>query len=158
MISSRIWDLRRGDDEDNRTSPVGGGFRSLVLPTLLEFNYLKAPLTLAITIIIPAILVGIAPSVIITYGQLLFHAATIARSSLIFGLLCLVILLGVATWTGRRFLTVAFVRSRHLHYALIFPTFVTVREVLRTIGERFGGHSLPPERLWHRRRVATILA
>jgi len=158
MISSRIWDLRRGDDEDNRTSPVGGGFRSLVLPTLLEFNYLKAPLTLAITIIIPAILVGIAPSVIITYGQLLFHTAMYARSSLIFGLLSLIVLLGIATWTGRRFLTVAFVRARQLHYALIFPTFVTVREVLRTIGERFGGHSLSPERLWHRRRVATILA
>src|SRR5690242_15783646 len=141
MTSSRIWDLRRGDDEDNRSSPIGGGFRSLVLPALLEFNYLKAPFTLAITIILPAILVGIAPSVIITYGQLLLHAATLARSRLVIGLTSLLVLLGIAIWTGRRFLMVAFVRARHLHYALIFPTFVTVREVLRTIGERFGGHS-----------------
>jgi len=158
MTSSRIWDLRRGDDEDNRSSPLGGGFRSLVLPTLLEFNYLKAPFTLAITILLPAILVGIAPSVIITYGQLLLHAATLARSRLVIGLTSLLVLLGIAIWTGRRFLMVAFVRARHLHYALIFPTFVTVREVLRTIGERFGGHSLSPRRLWHRRRGATILA
>src|SRR5215831_14607191 len=156
MTRLRIWDLRRGDNEDNRTSPIGGGFRSLVLPTLLEFNYLKAPLTFTITIIIPAILVGIAPSVIITYGQLLFHAAALARSRLIIGLTGLLVLLGVAAWTGRRFLTVAFVRARHLHYALIFPTFVAVRELLRTIGERFGRHSLSPEQLWHRRRVATI--
>src|SRR5215831_6961268 len=104
MTRLRIWDLRRGDDEDNRSSPIGGGFRSLVLPTLLEFNYLKAPLTLVITIIVPAILVGIAPSVIITFGQLLYHAATLARSRLTIGFMSLVVLLGVAAWTGRRFL------------------------------------------------------
>jgi hypothetical protein len=40
----RIWDLRRGDDDDDRTNPHGRGLRSLVFSTALEFNYLKAPI------------------------------------------------------------------------------------------------------------------
>ena len=34
----RIWDLRRGDADDNRTSPAGGGLRSVILSAALEFN------------------------------------------------------------------------------------------------------------------------
>src|SRR5215467_4784006 len=78
----RIWDLRRGDDDDNRSSPYGGGFRSLVIPTLLEFNYLKAPLAFLALVIGPAILVGIAPSVVVTYGRLAYHTLTLAGTNL----------------------------------------------------------------------------
>ena len=42
MSILRIWDLRRGDNDDNRTSPHGRGLRSLVLSTAVEFNPLKA--------------------------------------------------------------------------------------------------------------------
>ena len=38
----RIWDLRRGDADDNRTSPAGGSLRSVVLSAAMEFNYLQA--------------------------------------------------------------------------------------------------------------------
>jgi predicted MPP superfamily phosphohydrolase len=158
MNRSRIWDLHRGDDEDNRFSPVGGGLRGLILPTLLEFNYLKAPFSFVTLVLGPAILVGIAPSVVVTYGQFVFHAAALSRSRVVIGVLCVITLLLVAMWTGQRFLKAAFVRARYLHYALILPIFVAVREVLRTIGEHFGGQSLSPEQLSHRRRVATILA
>lgn len=158
MIGSRIWDMRRGDDDDNRFSPHGGGLLSLILPTLLEFNYLKAPLTILILILGPAILVGIAPSVVITYSQFVLHAASLARSRWIIGIVCLAGLLAVATAVARRFLTAAFVKVRHLHYTLIFPIFVAVREILRSAGESFGGGSLSPERLSRRRRLATILA
>lgn len=158
MIGSRIWDMRRGDNDDNRFSPHGRGLGGLVVPTLLEFNFLTAPLTILILILGPAILVGIAPSVVITYGQFVFHAASLARSRWIIGVACLAGLLTVATAMGRRFLTAAFVKVRHLHYTLIFPIFVAVREILRSFGERFGGGSLSPEQLSRRRRLATIVA
>jgi len=41
MTILRIWDLRRGDDDDNRTSPHGRGLRSIILSTALEFNPLR---------------------------------------------------------------------------------------------------------------------
>src|SRR5215470_10942208 len=41
----RIWDLRRGDHADNRTSPHVHGWRGVILSTLLEFNYLNASIT-----------------------------------------------------------------------------------------------------------------
>jgi len=158
MTGSRIWDLRRGDHDDNRTSTHGGGLRGLVIPTLLEFNYLKAPFSFVILILGPAILVGIAPSVVVTYGQFVLHAATLARSRVIIGLAFLLFLIVAAAWAGRRFLTAAFAKTRHLHYTLIFPIFVALREVLRTIGDRVGGKTLSPEKLSRRRRWATILA
>lgn len=154
----RIWDLRRGDNDDNRSSPYGGGLRGLVLSTLLEFNYLKAPLSFLVLILGPALLVGIAPSVVITYGRLLLLSATVARSTLLAGLGFLAILVVAALWIGRRFLAAAFVKVRHLHYALVFPIFVALREVLRAIGERFGGRSIAPEQLAHKRRLAAVLA
>ena len=42
MTALRIWDFRRGDDDDNRTSPVGGGLRRVLISAALEFNYVKA--------------------------------------------------------------------------------------------------------------------
>src|SRR5438270_450836 len=112
MTASRIWNLRRGDNDDDRFSPQGGGLRGLILPTLLEFNYLKAPLSFLILILGPAILVGIAPSVIVTYGQFVLHAATLATSRMIVGLVSLVALLALAIWMGRRFFGAAFMRAR----------------------------------------------
>ncbi len=156
----RIWDLRRGDDDDNRSSLYGRGFRGLLLPTLLEFNYFKAPLSFLILIVGPALLVGIAASVVITYGQLLFKfsATALERSTLIVGLACLAILAAAAVFIGRRFLETALAKVRHLHYTLVFPTFVVLREVIRAILERFGGRPMTPRQLARRRRLGAALA
>src|SRR5262249_45662217 len=143
----RVWNLRRGDDDDNRSSPYGGGFRSLVIPTLLEFNYLKAPLAFLALVIGPAILVGIAPSVVVTYGRLAYHTLTLAGTNLAVALGLFVLLLGTALWIARPLLRKAFVDFRYLHYALVFPIFVALREVLRTVTERFAGSSITPEQL-----------
>ena len=153
----RIWDLRRGDDDDNRSSPYGSGFRGLVLPTLLEFNYLKAPLSFLVLVLGPALLVGIAASVVITYGRLLFLGTASGRSTLFVELGFLAILVVAALYIGRRFLATALAKVRHLHYTLVFPTFVVLREVLRTIAERFG-RSITPEQLARRRRLSAVLA
>ena len=37
-----LWDLTRGDADDNRSSPHGLGWRTLAISTALEFNYLTA--------------------------------------------------------------------------------------------------------------------
>ena len=56
-----------------------GGLRGLIFSAALEFNYLKAAISFLALIIGPALLVGIAPSVVVTYGRLKFHAAASAR-------------------------------------------------------------------------------
>lgn len=158
MIGLRICDLRRGDHDDNRFSPQSGGLGGLILPTLWEFNYLKAPLIFVFLIIGPAILVGLVPSVIFTYGQFLLQAADITRSRVFTGLGLFALLLAAGFWAGRSLLTAAFVRARSLHYTLIFPIFVSLREVLSSIGERLLGPSISPEQLARMRRICTILA
>ncbi len=154
----RIWDLRRGDNDDNRSSPYGGGLRGLVLSTLLEFNYLKAPLSFLVLILGPALLVGIAPSVVFTYGRLLLRSTAVAGSTLLAELGFLAILVVAALWMGRRFLAAALLKVHHLHYILVFPIFVALREVLRAIGERFGSRPVAPEQLALRRRLGAVLA
>jgi hypothetical protein len=36
--TDQIWDLRHGDADDNRTSPVARRWRNLAVTTLLDFN------------------------------------------------------------------------------------------------------------------------
>jgi len=158
MMGTRIWDLRRGDDDDNRSSPPGGSFHALILPTIMELNYLKASLSLLILIIGPAILLGLGLSVVATYWQFVSHATSATRQRSVFGIGSLTVLLMAALWLGRRFVSAVVGNARHLHYSLIFPVFVTLREVLQTIGARIGRGSAGAERLWKRRRLATILA
>jgi 3',5'-cyclic AMP phosphodiesterase CpdA len=153
-----IWDLRRGDDDDNRSCPKGGGLRSLIISAIFEFNYVKAPVTFLALVIVPALLVGIAPSVLVTYGQLFFHATTLAGTRLVIAFGLLIFLVGAALWIGRPLLKMAFYNYRHLHYSLIFPIFVAVREILRTVIETLGGRSKTPKQLDRRRRFATVLA
>jgi hypothetical protein len=153
-----IWDLRRGDDDDNRSCPKGGGLRSLIISAIFEFNYVKAPVAFLALVIIPALLVGIAPSVLVTYGQLFFHATTLAGTRLVIAFGLLIFLVGAALWIGRPLLKMAFYNYRHLHYSLIFPIFVAVREILRTVIETLGGRSKTPKQLDRRRRFATVLA
>src|SRR5262245_407449 len=119
----RIWDLRRGDHDDNRSSPAGGSLGSLALSTLLEVNYLTAPLAFLVLVIAPALVVGISPSVVVTYGHLFFDAVNRAATGFA-ALTFFVLLLGAALWMSRPLLTAIFITSRHLNYTLIFPIFV----------------------------------
>ena len=154
----RIWDLRRGDADDNRTSPADRGLRSLVLSAALEFNFLQAAIGFLALVIGPALLVGIMPSVVVTYGRLTIQTATSAGDSLIVALVLLVVLGGAALWIGRPLLAMAVDNFWHLHYTLVFPLFVALREVLRVLAERLRGRSPSPEQLDRGRRIGTILA
>jgi 3',5'-cyclic AMP phosphodiesterase CpdA len=154
----RVWNLRRGDDDDNRSSPYAGGLRSLLISAVLEFNLLKALVVFFALVVGPAILVGIAPSIVVTYGNLLLHAATHARSNLVFAFGLLAVLVGAAFWVGRPLLVRAFYDFRHLHYTLVFPIFVALRELLRTGAERLGRPSITPEQLGRSRQLGTLVA
>jgi 3',5'-cyclic AMP phosphodiesterase CpdA len=156
---TRIWDLRRGDADDNRTSPYGAGWGSLVFASALEFSYLKALLGFLVLIVIPALLVGIAPSFVLTYGRHTLDAvASAGRNPTVVALLVLAVLIGLALWIGRRFLLFALDNFSHLHYTLVFPIFVALREVFRTIAERLPGMTQTQEHLYRRRRAGTVFA
>jgi hypothetical protein len=131
----RIWDLRRGDAADDRMSLPDRGLRGVVLSAALEFNYLQAAIGFLALIIGPALLVGIAPSVVVTYGRLTVQAATSAGDSLILALVLVAGLVGAALWIGRPFLAMVFDNFWHLHYTLVFPLFVALRELLRALVE-----------------------
>jgi 3',5'-cyclic AMP phosphodiesterase CpdA len=154
----RIWDLRRGDADDDRTSPAGRGLRSVVLSALLEFNYVHASIGFLALIIGPALLVGLAPSVLVTYGRLKVQAVTSAGDSLIVALVLLAVLVGVALWIGRPFLVMAVDHFWQLHYTLVVPLFVALRELLRALVERVRGRAISPAQFERRRRVGTVLA
>jgi 3',5'-cyclic AMP phosphodiesterase CpdA len=154
----RIWDLRRGDDDDNRTNPHGRGLRSLVFSAALEFNYLKAPIGFLAIFVAPALVIGIAPSVAAAYGRLLLSAPEHAGGSVIIASAVILILLGFALWIGRTFLALALENLWHLHYSLILPGFVVLREILRAGIESFGSRSITPESLDRRRRVCAVIA
>src|SRR5215467_6929762 len=153
-----IWDLRSGDADDNRTSPYGTGWKSLIFSNVLEFSYLKAALAFLILIVIPALLVGIAPSIVLTYSRhTLVTAASVGRNPTLFVFLVFAALLLLPLWTGRRFVSIALDNYWHLHYTLVFPIFVALREIFRVVSERLPGASTQ-ERIHRRRRVATVFA
>jgi hypothetical protein len=154
----RIWDLRRGDAADDRTSLPGRSLLSVVFAAALEFNFLQASIGVLALIIGPALLVGLAPSVAVTYGRLTVHAATSAGDSLLVALVLVAVLVGVALGIGRPLLAMAIDNFWHLHYTLVFPLFVALRELLRVLVERLRGRSVRPDQLERGRRVASVLA
>jgi 3',5'-cyclic AMP phosphodiesterase CpdA len=151
-----IWDLRRGDNDDDRTNPHRGGFRRLALSAVLEFNYLNAAIGFLILIVGPALLVGIAPSIAFTYGRLKFDAAASAGYSPFAALFVIGLLLALALWIGRPLLRKAIENFWHLHYSLVFPVFVAAREILRSLAESFPGQTATREQIARRRRLGTV--
>jgi Calcineurin-like phosphoesterase len=154
-----IWNLRCGDADDNRTSPYGTGWKSLIFSNVLEFSYLKAALAFLILIIVPALLIGVAPSIILTYGRHTLHTvASVGRNPTRFVVLALVALIVLPFLVGRRLLSIVLDNFWHLHYTLVFPIFVALREILRAIAERLPGMTYTQEHIHRRRRVATLIS
>jgi hypothetical protein len=107
---------------------------------------------------VPVLLVGVAPSVVFTYGRLLFHKSTLIESRPVFALISLVILVGAALWIGPPLFKIVRESFWHLHYSLVFPVFVALREALRALAERIHGRSTSPEQLDRGRRIGTVVA
>jgi len=144
--------------DDNRTSPQGRGWRSVMIATALESNYLTASITFVTLIIVPALLVGLAPPLVLTYGRYKLSSATAIASHPLPALLSLATLLTVALWIGRPLLRKAVENLWYLHHALVFPMFVAMREAISALIERMPGETRASAQLDRRRRIGTVLA
>jgi 3',5'-cyclic AMP phosphodiesterase CpdA len=130
----------------------------VILSAVLEFNYLKASISFVTLLLGPALLVGLAPSVVVTYGRLKLEAVTMAGRSPIVALVLLAVLLGIALWVGRPLARFAMKKFWNLHYTLVFPIFVTVREAVRMVAERVPHLVTTPEQIDRRRLLGTVVA
>ena len=157
MIADPIWDLRHGDADDNRLSTQGGGLRGLVLSAALEFNYLKALIGFGALILGPAIVIGAIPPLVFAFGRLKLHTAAWAAYAPGVAVVVFGVLLGLAFWIGRPLLSAAIEKFWHLHYSFVFPLFVAVREILRSVAEWFPGQRDAWEQIERRRRLGNIL-
>jgi 3',5'-cyclic AMP phosphodiesterase CpdA len=154
----RLWDLRQGDADDNRTSPYGRGWRNVIVSTALEFNYLTASISFLMLVIVPALAVGLALPLIATYGRYKFDAAATIASRPFAALFSIALFVGVVLWIARPLLSMAIENLWHLHYTLVFPLFVGLRETISAVLERFGSETRASAELDRRRRLGTVLA
>ena len=155
---NHIWDLRRGDHDDDRMSPYAGGFRSLVLSAVFEFNFLKAVIVFLSLLVVPALLVGCALALLLTYGSLLLQSVAATGKSPLLALVTIALLIGFAIFAGRPLLRMGVDNIRQVQYTLVFPFFVVLRELLRMIAERLHGRSITLQELNRGRRIGAIAA
>src|SRR5215475_15733040 len=101
-----LWDLRRGDAEDNRSSPKWRGWRGLAVSAALEFNYLSAAITFVWLIVLPAIVVGLVVPAAIVLAHWKLDAAALITIKPTTALITLALLVG-ALWVARPLLAVA---------------------------------------------------
>lgn len=156
--SAPIWDLRRGDHDDDRMSPYSGGFRSLVLSAAFEFNFLKALVVFLALIVIPALLVGLALSLLLTYGSVLLYTMAATGRSPVPALIAIGLLIGFAIVIGRPLLRMGLDNFRQVQYTMVFPVFLALRELLRTVAERLHGRAITLEELNRGRRIGAVAA
>ena len=155
--ASPIWDLRRGDADDNRASPYGRGMWRVVLSALLDFNILKALIAALFLIVGPALLVGLAPSAAV-YLAVKLQTANFWGNHPFTIILWLAALAVAAFAIGRPLLSKAVDTFWHLHYTLVFPAIVVLREMLHIIAERVPSRARTPQQIHRRRRAGSVLA
>jgi hypothetical protein len=158
LLVTPIWDMRRGDHDDDRMSSYGGGLRSVAVSAAVEFNFLKALIVFLLLIVAPALLLGLAFSLAVTYGRLLLHAIEMSGRIPVPGLTLLALLIGFVVWAGRPLLRIGIENHRQLHYNLVFPAFIVLREVLRSVAERLHGRSITPRQLNRGRLLGAVAA
>jgi len=155
---SQIWDLQHGDAGDNRSSSYGRGFWSLAFSAALDFNILKASVAFLALVIGPAVLLGMAPSVAFSLGRLKVRTAVLGPTYPLLVLVILVFLTAAVFWAGRPLFSRAVDYFWDLHYTLVFPFFVALRETLRIAAERFPSRPVTPQQLYRRRCVGSVFA
>ena len=159
VLSDRddLWDLTRGDAEDNRSNPHWHGWRAMAVSTALEFNYLSAAITFVWLVVLPAILVGLAVPAAIALAHWKMEAAALITIKPTTALITLA-LLGGALWIARPLLAVLLDNFWHLHHTLIFPLFVTLREAISLGLEAIPSRAPDAQALYRLRRMSTVLA
>jgi 3',5'-cyclic AMP phosphodiesterase CpdA len=152
-----LWDLTRGDADDNRSSPHGLGWRALAISTALEFNYLTAATSFIWLILVSAILVGLTVPGVMALAHWKLKALELITLRPAAALSALALLVGVALWIAKPLIAMSLDNFWHLHYTLVFPVFVTLREAISAGLEWLPPRTLNPEQLHRRRRISAIL-
>jgi 3',5'-cyclic AMP phosphodiesterase CpdA len=156
--TDRIWDLRRGDADDNRTSPVGRGWRHLAIGALLDFNYVSATIGFVLLIVVPALVVGLVPPIVIASGKQKLASAASIGSYPVAAITWLAVLIAIVIWFGKAVVSRALDSFWHLHYTLVFPLFVALRELISAAAERLPARTMTADVFFRRRRLGTVLA
>src|SRR5262245_19344789 len=148
----RLWDLRQGDADDNRTSPYGRGWRGVLVSSVLEFNFLTATIAFLTLVIVPVLLVGLAPPLILAYGRQKLDAAATISSHPFAALISIALLIGAGLRIVKPLLSMAIDNLWHLHFTLVFPVFVGLRETISAVLERLAPETRASDELDRRRR------
>jgi predicted phosphodiesterase len=130
---------------------------NVVLSALIDFNILKAAITGLILIVGPALLVGVAPSAAVYLIRLKLETANFQGNPLLI-ILLLALLAGAAFAIGRPLLSKAVDSFWHLHYTLVFPAILVLREMVRMVAERVPWRPQTPQELHRRRRAGSVVA
>ena len=153
---SPLWDLRRGDADDDRSSPYGRGWMSMIFSAALEFNYLTAPITFLLLVAGPALLVGLVPPLLATYGH--WAATSTVRAHPAIAIPLSLVLLAIVFVVGQRLFPRTVDALWQLKYTLIFPLFIGLRELICVGLERLPGQLNTAEQFAQRRRIGAALA
>lgn len=152
-----LWNLRRGDADDDRSSPYGRGWMTMIFSAALEFNFLTAPVTFLLLIAGPALMVGLVPPLLATYGHWAVTAPTV-RIHPVFAIPLSVIVLVLVLLIGRHLFPRTLDALWQLKYTLIFPLFIGLREIISVGLERLPGQLETAEQFARRRRIGAALA
>jgi len=131
---------------------------NVVFSAALDFNILKASINALVLIIGPALLVGVAPSAAVYVARLKLPIANSWEKHPLPIILWLAGLASAAFAIGRPLLLRAVDIFWHLHYTLVFPAIVVLREMLQIVAERVPGRPRTPQQLHRRRRAGSVLA
>src|SRR5262249_39117134 len=124
----------------------------------LEFNFLTATLAFFTLVIVPVLLVGLAPPLILIYSRHKLDAAATISSHPLAAMFSIALLLGVGVWIGKPMLSMAIDNLWHLHYTLAFPLCVGLREPITAVMERLADEPRPSDDLDRRRRLGALIA
>ena len=152
-----ILDPRQGDLETDASSTKRRSMFSLAGSLLVEISFPKLIFAWAVLLVLPGLILGLAPIVVSDWVRLLSgQLATLVIG--LWSLLALAVILAVGWFGWRTLFRLAESRFWALNSVVVQPGYATCREVLRHIAERLFGASLTPARRARLRSLAALLA
>ncbi|HMB11593.1 metallophosphoesterase family protein [Saliniramus sp.] len=153
-----LIDPRKGDVEDDAASPRDRSLLIMAGAMLVEINFLKLALAIVLMIIVPAIVLGLAPLVVTGWYIQVSRGFTTLTTGLLPALATLVIV-GLAAWYGGKPLFRTAERSFWSLISLVVqPGYAFFREALRHLGERVIPYGTAPRTHRAFSAIATAVA
>jgi len=153
-----LIDPRKGDVEDDAASPRDRSLLIMAGAMLVEINFLKLALAIILMIIVPAIVLGLAPLVVTGWYAQVSRGFTTLTTGLVPALATLVIV-ALAAWYGGKPLFRHAERSFWSLISLVVqPGYAFFREALRHLGERVIPYGTAPRTRRAFSAIATAVA